>query len=144
MPFCPAGIHTIANGNNHIQIIEGNRLLYPINAHFLRVVLSVQFSLIKHIVDMFSDGRFAFIKQDSHLIGGYPNGFVLNKCTDRNIFFGRLVNQKLKIATHTPTSISAMIFAIFSRRTCSRATISSISAFSFTMSIFSLVSSAST
>ena len=47
-------------------------------------------------------------------------------------------------STHTPTSISAIIFAISSRRTCSRATISSISALSFTISITSLVSSAST
>src|SRR5699024_8319795 len=42
------------------------------------------------------------------------------------------------------TSISAMILSISSRSSCSRATISLISAFSFTISIFSLVSSAST
>ena len=43
-----------------------------------------------------------------------------------------------------PPSISAMILSISSRSTCSLATISRISAFSFTMSAFSLVSSAST
>ena len=46
--------------------------------------------------------------------------------------------------THTPTSISAISFAISSRRTCSWATISSISALSLTISIFSRVSSCST
>lgn len=47
-------------------------------------------------------------------------------------------------AAHASTSISAMILSISSRNSCSRATISAISAFSFTMSIFSRVSSAST
>lgn len=45
---------------------------------------------------------------------------------------------------HFCLSISAIIFAISSRRICSRATISSISALSFTISITSLVSSCST
>ncbi len=53
------------------------------------------------------------------------------------------LNKLLKPA-HTPTSISEIIFAISSRSTCSRATISSISALSLTISIFSLVSLAST
>lgn len=61
--------------------------------------------------------------------------------TDKNAFYiinNRSVNSKL--IYHHSTSISAIIFAISSRRTGSRTTICSISALSFTMSMFSCVS----
>ena len=80
-------------------------------------------------------------KQPFHkyLIMSVPNSMPQN-----TIHFLMLFLYPEQVEKSFYTSISAMILSISSRSTCSLATIVSISAFNFTISIFSLVSSCST
>ena len=59
----PAGIDSVTDGDDHIQVVEGDGLLDAINVHFLHAVLSGKLTVVKNILDVAAQVGLFFIKK---------------------------------------------------------------------------------
>jgi len=117
---CPAGVDPVANRNDGIKIIEIRffRLRFIVQRpvmsgcfHFGNNHFFIQLALFKNILQVLADCRLLHPEQFCHALLRQPNALILHNGVDRNIFFCRAVNQKLKVVFHfillTPPSASS-------------------------------------
>ena len=93
----PAGIDSVTDGDDHIQVVEGDGLLDAINVHFLHAVLSGKLTVVKNILDVAAQVGLFFIKKKSDLTDGQPDRVILDHGFDGSAFFRGTVDQKLEI-----------------------------------------------
>ena len=79
------GFHTIANGNDDIEIIVIHLIGFAVSGSCCKICnncFSLQFALSENVFDMSGNGRFVSLKQFRHLINGKPNGISIEGSFD--------------------------------------------------------------
>ena len=83
-------VDAVADRDDHVEVVEPNRLVGVRNVQILHIAFFVQLALVKHIANVFGDDGAFTPEELGHLLLGQPNGVVVQPNFDNSA--GALVN----------------------------------------------------